>query len=156
MKTFSILLLFAFFMPAWGENDGSAPLNLPASNAEDGKNIPLLAGTHRIRAEIASTEESRERGLMQRRSLCRDCGMLFVFEKPDRLNFWMKNTVLPLSIAFIGADGRIINIEDMEPETLALHGAKNDALYALEMRQGWFIKNGLRPGDRIQGAADRP
>lgn len=111
----------------------------------------LKLGNTTIRAEIADTPQSRERGLMQREQLCGDCGMLFVFERADRYAFWMKNTLLPLSIAFISADGHILNIEDMQPGTTALHYAAGAALYALEVNQGWFARNGIAPGGTIPG-----
>lgn len=128
-------------------------LALPSAWAEK---ITLRIGKQPVRAEIANTPQSRERGLMQRGHLCADCGMLFVFEKADRYNFWMKNTPLPLSIAFIAADGAVINIEEMQPNTTELHGANGEALYALEMNSGWFARNGVKPGDRVRGIKNVP
>ena len=113
--------------------------------------IALMVGNHRIHAELANTPQSRERGLMQRGHLCADCGMLFVFEKADKYNFWMKDTPLPLSIAFIAVNGAVINIEEMHANTTDLHSAKGDALYALEMSGGWFARNGIKPGHRVRG-----
>ena len=106
----------------------------------------LHIGKLRIHAEIANTPKSRELGLMQRSSLCADCGMLFVFAQPSRYTFWMKNTPLPLSIAFIGADGTIINIEEMKADTTDIHKADGQALYALEMPSNWFSNNGVQQG----------
>ena len=111
----------------------------------------LKIGSKTVRAEIADTEQSRERGLMRRDRLCDDCGMLFVFEKADRYSFWMKNTPLPLSIAFIATDGSIINIEEMQPNTTNTHDAQGGALYALEMNSGWFARHNLVPGDKVAG-----
>ncbi len=122
-------------------------LALPARAAE----VLLHAGPHEIHAEIATTPQQREHGLMHRASLCADCGMLFVFPAPARHAFWMKNTPLPLSIAFIAADGRILNIEEMLPETLDVHAAAGDALYGLEMSSGWFARNRVKAGDIITG-----
>jgi hypothetical protein len=113
--------------------------------------IALKVGSHSIQAEIASTPESRMTGLMQRDHLCADCGMLFIFPKADRHNFWMKNTPLPLSIAFIAADGSILNITEMQPNSTDIHNAQGDALYALEMNRNWFAKNGIKAGDKTQG-----
>lgn len=110
-----------------------------------------MVGNHRIHAEIANTPKSREHGLMQRDHLCTDCGMLFIFEKADRYSFWMKDTPLPLSIAFISADGAIINIAEMQPNTTDPHSAEGDVLYALEMRSGWFARSGIKPGYRVRG-----
>lgn len=113
--------------------------------------LSLELGSASVRVEVAATPQDRERGLMGRARLCNDCGMLFVFDHADRLAFWMKDTPLPLSIAFIAADGRILNIEDMQPYTTSRHYARGDALYALEMNRGWFGEHGIAPGDRIRG-----
>ena len=107
-------------------------------------------------AEVAATEQSRTTGLMYRFSLNPDSGMLFVFGTPQPMTFWMKNTYVPLSIAFIDADGRIVNIEDMAPQTEATHGSRGLALYALEMKKGWFGANGIGPGDRVDGLDKAP
>jgi hypothetical protein len=109
-----------------------------------------------LRAEVAATEQSRTTGLMYRFSLRPDSGMLFVFSTPQPLGFWMKNTFVPLSIAFIGNDGRILNIEDMAPQTEATHNSRGMALYALEMKKGWFAAHGIGPGDRVEGLEKAP
>ncbi len=88
---------------------------------------------------------------MQRDRLCDNCGMLFVFEKADRYSFWMKNTLIPLSVAFIGPDTSIINIEEMQANTTDIHNAQDDALYALEMNSGWFSRNNIFPANKVQG-----
>ena len=93
---------------------------------------------------------------MQRDFLCANCGMLFIFEKADRYSFWMKNTPLPLSIAFIAADGSILNMEEMQPNTIDTHHAQSDALYALEMNSGWFTRNGIKLGIMVQGLRQAP
>lgn len=111
----------------------------------------LQVGGHGVRAELATTQEAREHGLMQRKRLCADCGMLFVFPAEGRYRFWMKDTPLPLAIAFVARDGRILNIEEMRPNTPDVHPAAGDALYALEMNSGWFAAHGVRPGDKVQG-----
>ncbi len=116
-----------------------------------GSELALRIGQHAIRAEIADTPETREHGLMQRKTLCADCGMLFVFPAATRQAFWMKNTSLPLAIAFAGSDGRIINIEEMQPYSLDIHYSQADALYALEMNSGWFAAHGIHPGDQLTG-----
>ncbi len=113
--------------------------------------LSLHIGQLEIRAEIADTPASRNQGLMHREQLCANCGMLFVFDHPYRQSFWMKDTPLPLSIAFIAADGGIINIDEMQPNTTAIHNAQGMALYALEMNSGWFAGHGIRPHDRVQG-----
>lgn len=123
---------------------------LPARAAEL-RTITLTIGTHPLTAEVATTPDQRARGLMQRFSLQPDQGMLFVFERAEPQAFWMKNTFIPLSIAFIGADGRIINVEDMQPQTEDTHWSKGPALYALEMKKGWFAQRGIGPGALVKG-----
>jgi len=113
--------------------------------------VPLSINGKKITAEVAATPEQRASGLMNRFSLKPNSGMLFVFERPEPLAFWMKNTYVPLSIAFIGADGRILNIEDMAPHDEANHWSKGPGLYALEMRKGWFAEAGVKAGDRVEG-----
>lgn len=128
----------------------TALVALPAHAAELPK-LTLAIGSHKIVAEVAAAPDDRARGLMQRFSLQPDHGMLFVFERAEPLAFWMKNTFIPLSIAFIGADGKIINIEDMQPQTEDTHWSKGPARYALEMRKGWFAERGIGPGATVQG-----
>jgi uncharacterized membrane protein (UPF0127 family) len=113
--------------------------------------IQLTAGFHLIRAEVAQRPGERAIGLMHRPSMPANDGMLFVFEAPERQCFWMKNTLLPLSIAFLGDDGRIVNIEEMKPQSLDSHCSEKPVRYALEMNAGWFAKKGLKPGGRITG-----
>jgi uncharacterized membrane protein (UPF0127 family) len=111
----------------------------------------LTIGRHRITAEVAATPSQRETGLMNRFSLKPDHGMIFVFERADPQAFWMKNTFIPLSIAFIGNDGRILNIDDMAPQDERSHWSNGSARYALEMRKGWFAERGIVAGDRVEG-----
>jgi len=119
--------------------------------AADLSTTVLTVGDHKVTAEVVVTPEQRALGLMHRFSLKPDHGMLFVFERSEPLSFWMKNTFIPLSIAFIGADGRIVNIEDMKPQTEDTHWSKGPALYALEMRKGWFAEKGIGPGAVVKG-----
>jgi uncharacterized membrane protein (UPF0127 family) len=117
----------------------------------------LTAGVHLITAEIAATEASREKGLMFRRELAPNRGMLFVFERPDKPCMWMRNTLLPLSVAFIAADGVIVNVEEMQPQSEDLHCAGAAVPFALEMSRGWFSQRGLKPGQaRISGLPPAP
>jgi uncharacterized membrane protein (UPF0127 family) len=111
----------------------------------------LSAGIHVIHAEVADTDQTRERGLMFRKALEANDGMLFVFGDPDLQCFWMHNTPLPLSIAFIADDGTIVNIDDMAPETDTSHCSKKPVRYALEMAQGWFVQHGISAGEKIDG-----
>ena len=122
-----------------------------AAAAADLPTTTLTVGTHKLTAEIARTPEQQMVGLMNRFSLKPDHGMIFVYERPEPLSFWMRNTYIPLSIAFIDRNGRILNIEDMVPQTETSHWSKGAALYALEMRKGWFAERGIRPGDRVEG-----
>lgn len=120
-----------------------APQKLPA--------VTLTAGMHLIQAEVAGTPEQRSIGLMHRPTMGANEGMLFVFESESQQCFWMKNTLLPLSIAFLSDDGRVVNIEDMAPQTLGGHCSSKPVRFALEMNQGWFAKRGVKAGSRIQG-----
>jgi len=115
----------------------------------------LTIGGHQLTVEVAATRQAMETGLMNRFSLQPDHGMLFVFEKPQPLAFWMKNTYIPLSIAFVDARGRIINIEDMQPQDESTHWSKGVGLYAIEMRQGWFAAHGIGAGDLVEGLTPR-
>ncbi|HEX8741470.1 MAG TPA: DUF192 domain-containing protein [Casimicrobiaceae bacterium] len=119
-------------------------------------NLPTVTLTIRgqpMIAEIAATPMQREIGLMNRFSLQPDHGMLFVFESAQPLEFWMKDTYIPLSVAFVDASGRILNIDTMAPQDLATHRSHGPALYALEVRQGWFLDHGIGPGDIVEGLA---
>jgi hypothetical protein len=113
--------------------------------------ITLSAGSHQIQAQLARSDAERERGLMHRTSMPREEGMLFVYEEPAELCFWMKNTPLPLSVAFLAEDGTIVNIDDMAPQSKDSHCAAQPVRYVLEMNQGWFAEHGVRAGDRITG-----
>lgn len=117
--------------------------------------VQLRAGMHLIRAEVAADHETRGRGLMFRKSLERNAGMLFVFERAGGHCMWMKNTYVPLSVAFLDAQGVIINIADMEPHSEQSHCAARPATYALEMNRGWFAERGIKPGMRLGGLDGR-
>jgi len=111
---------------------------------------------HALRAELANDDESRRTGLMFREQMADTTGMLFVYEAEGRHAMWMKNTLIPLSVAFIDRTGHIINIEDMEPQTEDAHAARTPAAYALEVNQGWFKKRSIKPGDRVEGLEKVP
>lgn len=111
----------------------------------------LTIGKQKVIAEVATTPDQRSTGLMYRFSLKPDHGMIFVFEKPEPQAFWMKNTYIPLSIAYIGSDGRILNVADMAPQDESTHWSNGPAQYALEMRKGWFAEHGIAAGDRVDG-----
>jgi uncharacterized membrane protein (UPF0127 family) len=112
--------------------------------------IPLYIKSKEIWVEVAKTPEERNRGLMGRNHLGKDEGMLFVFEKEDYHSFWMKDTRIPLSIAFIDKEGRIVSIQDMRPLTLESHTPPQLILYALEMKKDWFFSNGIKAGDVVK------
>lgn len=113
--------------------------------------VQLGAGMHLIRAEVAERDAARAMGLMHRTALAPNGGMLFVFEQTAVHCMWMKNTPLPLSVAFIDERGAIINIADMQPHTEDSHCAARPARFALEMVQGWFAQRGIRAGLRLRG-----
>ncbi len=122
-----------------------------AQKASTLPSIQLGAGMHVITAEVAANDSARAQGLMYRKALEPNHGMLFTFDQANVQCFWMRNTVLPLSIAFIRDDGIITNIADMEPMTDTSHCSSAPVRYALEMEQGWFAKRGLQAGKKITG-----
>jgi uncharacterized membrane protein (UPF0127 family) len=119
--------------------------------AQSPQTIQLSAGMHLIRAEVALDMATRSRGLMFRKSLAQNAGMVFVFDEESQHCMWMKNTLIPLSVAFLDARGTIINIEDMAPQTEDTHCAARPARYALEMDRGWFASHGIKPGTKLGG-----
>jgi len=127
-----------------------------AANAQQMKTLELSAGINVIRAEVAATFGERAQGLMNREKMNPNQGMLFVFPEIERPCMWMKNTLLPLSVAFIDEKGAIINVEEMAPQTENSHCATADARYALEMNAAWFKKHGLGAGTRIKGLEKAP
>ena len=135
---FALLCLFALAMPL-----SAAPAELPSRT--------LTIRDQKLVVEVAATPETRATGLMNRFSLRQDHGMLFVFEAPQPLAFYMKNTYIPLSIAFVDAHGRILNIEDMRPLDESTHWSRGVAQWAIEMRQGWFTAKGIGVGDVVEG-----
>jgi len=118
--------------------------------------MELTAGFHRIEAEVAANNAARMQGLMQRKTMATQHGMLFVFDRDAQHCMWMKNTYLPLSVAFIDATGKILNIEDMQPHSEDNHCAAQPARFALEMNIGWFAQRGIKRGDRIGGIDKAP
>jgi uncharacterized membrane protein (UPF0127 family) len=108
-----------------------------------------------VKAEIARTEQERSQGLMNRDRLNDGEGMLFVFERDQVLSFWMKNTRIPLSIAFIASDGTIVEIQDMQPHSLQAVQSSRSVRYALEVPQGWFSRAGAGPGDTVKETGGR-
>ncbi|HUL23283.1 MAG TPA: DUF192 domain-containing protein [Thermodesulfobacteriota bacterium] len=123
---------------------------IPIAHSASLQKIPLYLRDKEIRVEVAQTPEERSYGLMGRKYLGKDEGMFFIFETEDTHAFWMKDTFLPLSIAFIAKDGRIVWITDMKPLTLDSHVPPEPVLYALEMNKGWFSSHGIKAGDIIR------
>ncbi|HEX7889987.1 MAG TPA: DUF192 domain-containing protein [Ramlibacter sp.] len=121
-------------------------------------NLPRLrlsAGMHQIDAQVAASPDQRMTGLMHRTEMPQQEGMLFVFEYPAQQCFWMKNTLLPLSVAFIEEDGTIANIDEMKAQTLDSHCSAKPVRYVLEMNQGWFARKGIKAGQKIAGLTPR-
>ncbi len=136
-------LLLALPSASWSQE--SPQLNLPR--------VTLTAGMHLIHAQVAATNEQRATGLMFRKEMPTSEGMLFVFEQPSTQCFWMKNTLLPLTAAFVADDGRIVNLVDMKPQTTNSHCSAQPVRYVLEMNQGWFAKRGIKAGSKLGGQA---
>ena len=113
--------------------------------------IKLSAGMHRIDTQVAATPEQRQTGLMWRKEMPQHEGMLFVFEQPSQQCFWMKNTLLPLTAAFVDNDGTVVNLADMKPQTTDPHCSAKPVRYVLEMNIGWFAKKGIKAGYKLGG-----
>jgi len=118
--------------------------------------ITLSIGIYQIDTQVAVTSEEHATGLMYRKDMPQHEGMLFVFESPSRLCFWMKNTLIPLTAAFIADDGAIVNLEDMKPQTQDSHCAAKPVGYVLEMNKGWFAKKGFKAGSKLSGGPFKP
>jgi uncharacterized membrane protein (UPF0127 family) len=146
MKNLLAAFAIALLLPA-GQSVAAEP-TLPE--------ITLEINGHKLTAEVAATDNTRTTGLMHRRMLPESRGMLFVFPSTSPLNFWMMNTYVPLSIAFLDDAGAIINIADMKPLTTDPHPSSRPARYALEMNQGWFAKHGIKAGARVDGLNNAP
>jgi uncharacterized membrane protein (UPF0127 family) len=114
--------------------------------------VKLTAGMHLIDAQVALTPEQRQIGLMFRKEMPQQEGMIFVFEQPSQQCFWMKNTLLPLTAAFVADDGTIVNLADMKPQTTDPHCSAQPVRYVLEMNKGWFAKKGIKAGSKLGGA----
>jgi uncharacterized membrane protein (UPF0127 family) len=143
MRRAPLLLLLALATLPCAAQEAGTPQKL--------ETIRLNAGMHLISAELARTPQQRAIGLMYRRELGANAGMLFVFDQPGRQCFWMKNTLLPLSIAFLKDDGEVVDIADMQPHSLQFTCSAAPVRAALEMNQGWFAKRGIKPGSRLGG-----
>ncbi|WP_370653873.1 DUF192 domain-containing protein [Undibacterium sp.] len=143
MQSIYLRLLSVTTLALAAASAGNAQTKLPVTQ--------LSAGIYVIQAEVAATDAERQQGLMMRTKMGPSEGMVFDFGAPAGVCMWMKNTLIPLSVAFIDNEGKIINIEDMQPETLDSHCAKKVVRYALEMNQAWFKQKNIKPGSKING-----
>ena len=145
MKKFLALATLALACAALADQP---QMNLPR--------VKITAGMHAIDAQVAATPEQRMTGLMFRKDMRQNEGMLFVFEAPSQQCFWMKNTLLPLAIAFVADDGTIVNIAEMKPQTLDSHCSAQPVRYVLEMNTGWFARKGIKAGAKLAGTPFAP
>ncbi len=139
----------AFALPAAVAQAQAQAQDAPQMNLQ---RVELTAGMHRIDAQVALAPQERQIGLMFRKEMPQHEGMLFVFEQPAQQCFWMKNTLLPLTAAFVADDGTIVNLEDMKPQTLDSHCSAKPVRYVLEMNKGWFAQKGIKAGTKLGGA----
>lgn len=140
--------------PAWAFIASIIALATPPAASQQTMKFPVIslnAGIHVIKAEVAARDAERQQGLMFREKMGPNEGMVFLFDAPASVCMWMKNTFIPLSVAFIDEGGRIVNIEDMQPQTTDSHCAKTPVRYALEMNRGWFRQKNIKPGSIIEG-----
>jgi len=142
LRFFAIALAAFLFAVCAGAQTGPQPRLQTAA---------LTAGMHVIQTELAITPEQQQVGMMFRRSMGTNEAMLFIEETPGVRCFWMRNTLIPLSIAFLADDGTVVNIADMKPQSDESHCSAQPVRYALEMNVGWFAKRGVKPGSRIRG-----
>jgi uncharacterized membrane protein (UPF0127 family) len=125
-------------------------LGTPVARSQNFLKIPLYIHEKEVWVEVAKTPAERAKGLMGRKHLGWEEGMFFIFDMEDYHAFWMKDTLIPLSIAFIDKGGRIVKITDMKPLSLDSHSPPKPILYALEMKKGWFLTNGIKVGDVLR------
>lgn len=132
-----------------------APLSsTPAWAQDQAQHLPtttLGAGMYNIKAEVARTEQEHEIGLMFRTSMGNNEGMIFIFERAGQQCFWMKNTLIPLAVAFIADDGTVVNVDEMKAQTLDPHCSAKPVRFVLEMNTGWFTKHGVKAGSKLSG-----
>jgi uncharacterized membrane protein (UPF0127 family) len=131
---------------------GSSALFAQNAPQLDLQRTVLTAGMYQVTAQVALTPQQREIGLMFRKDMPQQEGMIFIFEEPSQQCFWMKNTLLPLTAAFVADDGTIVNLVDMKPQTTDSHCSVKPVRYVLEMNQGWFVKKGIKAGTKLGGS----
>jgi uncharacterized membrane protein (UPF0127 family) len=137
-----VVMIAASALPTLAQ-EGLAPQAVTTITNSTGERVELPV-------EIAATDAERERGLMGRAALAEDAGMLFVFDQEQQLSFWMKDTLIPLSIAYIDGGGHIVDIQGMQPLDETPHPSAGPARYALEVNQGFFAARGIQVGDRVE------
>ena len=120
------------------------------------KTTTLKVAGHALKVEVAASDAQRMQGLMYRKKMGANDGMLFIFDEPAYQAMWMKNTLIPLSVAFLDAQGTILNILDMEPETLDTHMSAGPSIYAVETNKGWFAQKKVKAGDKVTGLPKPP
>ena len=156
MKSLIFLLATTAALPHANPNTDLRQDPSTATALATAANVPTAAtalvvfGSDTVRAEVANTPETRSRGLMYRDEVPDGTGMLFVFDREAERSFWMQNTYVALDVAFIDANFRIVDIQQMEPETTDIHDGVRPAMFALEVRQGWFGERGIAVGDRCE------
>jgi len=141
LSTYLLSLMFLFTGAAWSQE--TPQLQLPR--------VTLSAGMHLIQAQVAATPQERAVGLMFRKEMPVNEGMLFAFEQASEQCFWMKNTLIPLTAAFVADDGTIVNLADMQPQSLDSHCSSKPVRFVLEMNKGWFDRRGLKAGSKLSG-----
>ena len=129
----------------------ASPFAMAQDTPQDLPTIRLSSGMHVLQVQVAQTPEQQQIGLMFRKTMGTNDGMLFIFDEPRQQCFWMKNTLLPLSVAFIADDGSVVNVDDMKPLTLDSHCSTKPVRYVLEMNVGWYDKRGIKAGSKFQG-----
>ncbi len=151
-----VFLLFFLVLPVHAQHHYFAPPTTSPAPQLDLPRAMLKLGAKTVKVQIASTIEQRQKGLMHRDNMPDKEGMLFVFEKPETQCFWMKNTTLPLTAAFIKADGSIVNLADMQPLDETSKCSKEPVLYVLEMNQGFFERNRITAKMKVTLSSDKP
>jgi len=142
-QRFAALLLLAACL--------AAPAQAQQQPQTDLQRTQLSVGLYKIDAQVAQTPLQREIGLMFRKAMPQAEGMIFVFDQPATQCFWMRNTLLPLTAAFVADDGRIVNLVDMQPMTENSHCSEEPVRFVLEMNQGWFAKKNIKKGTKLGG-----
>lgn len=161
MKKLGLLLVVVLLLAGCGGTEPAGSTGAPSTGVSRASLQTLAIDasngeTVRLQVEIADSDAERQRGLMERTALGQDRGMLFVFDGEQQLSFWMKNTLIPLSVAYIDSEGRIIDIQDMQPLDETSHPSAEPAQYALEVNQGYFAEHGVEVGDTAELPVKKP